>query len=322
MAPLALQKILGRVGARITLSSTDHFFSPNESRRGNGFPSAAAFFCQIIVLFLVIPTLRGAEPRSGGDIARLVAKKKGDGIQFFFENPLAVEVTATVDVGATHLLSDVRFPLTTTLPPRGRLAAFHLQPDGKGRWHFSVTNHFMMGSREARHDDSTKYRLPYGSGTAYRVSQGYGGTFSHQGPDRYSIDWAMPEGTPVQAARGGVVIAVKEDSHSGGPSVRWENEANYVLILHDDGTIGSYSHLKPNGSVVNVGQRVSTGQLIAYSGNTGFSDGPHLHFCVYKPKTGKARESIPIRFLTEEGLLDKLQEGERYRNPVSLKKSR
>jgi len=61
---------------------------------------------------------------------------------------------------------------------------------------------------------------------------------------------------------------------------RYPLKANHILILHEDGTLGVYSHLSPNHTTVSFGQRVDAGTLIGYSGNTGYSSGPHLHFAV------------------------------------------
>jgi murein DD-endopeptidase MepM/ murein hydrolase activator NlpD len=108
-----------------------------------------------------------------------------------------------------------------------------------------------------------------------------------------------------------VVVATKDDSNRGGPDHRFEGDANHVLIQHSDGTIGNYAHLTKNSVHVNVGQEVQPGDLLGYSGNTGFSSGPHLHFCVFKTKSGKERESIPIQFATSKGL-GTLQYGESY----------
>jgi murein DD-endopeptidase MepM/ murein hydrolase activator NlpD len=158
-----------------------------------------------------------------------------------------------------------------------------------------------LGSNRAVHDDSYVYSLPYAPGQAFRVSQADDGPFSHSGPERHAIDWKMPEGTPVLAARSGVVVGTKDDSEAGGPDRSFENSANYVLIQHRDGTIGNYAHLLRHGVRVRLGQTVDTGAVIGLSGNTGFSSGPHLHFSVFKTRDGRERESIPIRFRTEKG---------------------
>jgi murein DD-endopeptidase MepM/ murein hydrolase activator NlpD len=147
------------------------------------------------------------------------------------------------------------------------------------------------------------------------VSQADDGAFSHSGPERHAIDWEMREGTPVLAARGGVVVGVKDDSDAGGPDKTFENSANYILIQHNDGTIGNYAHLHKHGVRVSVGQRVDTGAVIGLSGNTGFSSGPHLHFSVFKARDGRERESIPIRFRTENGAATRLVSGKVYVAP-------
>jgi len=85
------------------------------------------------------------------------------------------------------------------------------------------------------------------------------------------------------------------------------------MIRHDDGTLGHYCHLQKDGICVEPGQRVNAGQVIAHSGNTGFSSGPHLHFCVFKTKDGKERVSIPIKFKTADEQPVTLVQGRRYK---------
>ena len=101
----------------------------------------------------------------------------------------------------------------------------------------------------------------------------------------------MPVGTPIVAARGGVVVETLNTQEGRGP----DPSGNYVRILHDDGTMGVYLHLEQFSVQVNEGQRVAAGQKIARSGNTGNSTGPHLHFVVQK-NVGLAVESIPFDF--------------------------
>jgi murein DD-endopeptidase MepM/ murein hydrolase activator NlpD len=151
------------------------------------------------------------------------------------------------------------------------------------------------------------------------VTQGYNGSYSHNGADQYAIDWKMPCGTPVHAARAGVVAKVKVDSSSGGPDRKYENCANYILIRHSDGTLANYAHLAKDGAKVKAGDVVEAGDLIGFSGNTGFTSGPHLHFSVFKTKNGKQRLSIPVQFQTASSGALTLVEGRTYKSIVPPK---
>jgi murein DD-endopeptidase MepM/ murein hydrolase activator NlpD len=122
----------------------------------------------------------------------------------------------------------------------------------------------------------------------------------------------MPVGTPVRAARGGLVVKVRDTSDMGGAHASFACYSNYVLVRHDDGTLGQYCHLKKGGVQVREGDHVTEGDMIALSGNTGFSSGPHLHFSVYKIKNGNERESIPVKFKTAEAQAVTLRAGSRY----------
>ena len=93
-----------------------------------------------------------------------------------------------------------------------------------------------------------------------------------------------------------------------------EAGGNYVLVQHEDETVAEYFHLKTDGVKVEMGQRVEAGDLLGYSGNTGCSSGPHLHFMVFKARDGHHRESLPVRFLvagSDQPII--LQEGKSYR---------
>ena len=136
-----------------------------------------------------------------------------------------------------------------------------------------------------------RYAFPWVGGP-FRVTQGPNGRVSHFGPKgRYAMDIAMPEGTTIIAAREGVVVKTENSQSGRAPNP----SGNFVRILHPDGTMGVYLHLMRGSVVVAEGQRVRQGQMLAKSGNTGNSTGPHLHFVVQR-NVGLALESIPYRF--------------------------
>ena len=105
------------------------------------------------------------------------------------------------------------------------------------------------------------------------------------------MDIAMPEGTPIIAARGGVVVKIENDQTGKGANP----SGNFVRILHNDGTMGVYLHLMRGSVSVREGERVVVGSALARSGNTGNSTGPHLHFVVQR-NVGGSLESIPYEF--------------------------
>lgn len=119
--------------------------------------------------------------------------------------------------------------------------------------------------------------LPWTAYTAYYITQGHNGG-SHIGNGAWAWDIGMPMGTPVLAAHFGTVRAVKGDSRIGGCSSAYANDANFVIIDQGNGYESLYLHV---GSVtVSPGQQVNRGDLVAYSGQSGWSCGPHLHFQV------------------------------------------
>ncbi len=80
------------------------------------------------------------------------------------------------------------------------------------------------------------------------------------------VDFGVPSGTKILASRGGTVIRAA-----------WSGGYGYCVdIRHSDGVVTRYAHLSRMD--VYVGQKVSQGQVIARSGSTGQSTGPHLHF--------------------------------------------
>ena len=169
---------------------------------------------------------------------------------------------------------------------------------------YRSTHHF--GDAQARHDPATLYRLPFEDGSTFRIAQSFGGTLTtHDSEhDRHAIDIEMPEGTPIVAARAGTVVDVTIEHFAGATDPKLLDRANSVTILHDDGTIAQYAHLAQRPAVVSRGQRVAAGNRIGFSGSTGYSSGPHLHFAVSRPSVnadGAMQQfALPVTFFIHD----------------------
>ena len=233
-----------------------------------------------------------------------VKQANGD-IYFWLENKKEWPVTITLLVDTDNFKTadnqvQKNWAVTRVLPGRQKQTVLNLtkiNPRQAGYFKYDIK--WIPGDMYARHEDDYRYSLPFASERDYRVVQGFNGGYSHQGASKYALDFAMPVGTPVHAARDGVVIDLKSHHWKGGASRRYAKYANFVVILHDDGTTGEYYHLKQHGVVVAPGDKVEVGQLIGYSGNTGFSSLPHLHFAVYRARSHGGYESLPVQFQRE-----------------------
>jgi murein DD-endopeptidase MepM/ murein hydrolase activator NlpD len=114
-----------------------------------------------------------------------------------------------------------------------------------------------------------------------RITQYFGNTaFSTKNPQIYSsgthngVDFAASIGTPIHASLSGIVVG------AGNTDIKsCRSYGKCIMIKHANGLSTLYAHLSL--IAVTVGQNVTTGEIIGYTGNTGISTGPHLHFGVY-----------------------------------------
>jgi len=114
------------------------------------------------------------------------------------------------------------------------------------------------------------------------------------------IDLRALVGTPVRSAEGGIVKATGNTDYicPRGSYGRW------ILIEHPNKLATLYAHL----SLVHVSprQEIARGDIIGYSGNTGYTTGPHLHFTVYDARTVQLRQSRVCGVLPYGGYLNPL----------------
>ncbi len=159
-------------------------------------------------------------------------------------------------------------------------------------------------------DKDHVYQLPFAKGKTHRIFQGYNGKFSHQ--NTLALDFDLKQGDPVHAARSGTVVEMVQHHNKSCPQLNCAKYNNKIVVLHSDGTFADYSHLKLNGSLVKKGEKISAGQLIGYSGSTGYATGPHLHFGVYLPRINGSRDYIETKFKTASSSAEVLAEGRSY----------
>jgi murein DD-endopeptidase MepM/ murein hydrolase activator NlpD len=161
-----------------------------------------------------------------------------------------------------------------------------------------------------KEDRSPVYLLPFEEGKSVFLIQAYESKMSHKG--ERALDFKVKKGSRICAARGGIVIAMREDSDEGGLKNENLSDGNYISIQHDDGSIAHYWHLQKNGVVVNQNDTIQAGQWIGLSGNTGYSAFPHLHFEVVGNDDKGNFTQLPTRFHTNKGILY-LRPGKFYR---------
>ncbi|AXI84449.1 M23 family metallopeptidase [Xylella taiwanensis] len=235
--------------------------------------------------------------------AWLDLRRNGDSYTAQASNPLAgpaqVRLIAT---GSVPLQAAPALPSTALLRPGQCIALAYLYPS-KDTLQQGVDVHLeVVPGDPSGYADGSVYRVPFDT-TPIRIDQGFGGLFSHQDDaNYYALDFALPKGTPILAARAGLVMEVQTGFQEATANGRHAGGGNLVRILHEDGSMAVYAHLSPDGIAVHQGDRVTTGQCLGLSGNTGFSTAPHLHFAVQLNRNLHL-VSVPFRMASPLGEL-------------------
>lgn len=122
---------------------------------------------------------------------------------------------------------------------------------------------------------------------------------THSNEFRFSYDFTVPEGSEVLAMESGIVVRVVQHYTIAHQDLTKIKEVNKVEVLHSDGSLATYAHLKPGSVKLNLCQNVSRGSFLGLSGHNGYSKGAHLHVNVMRP-VGKGKiMTIPLKFLSE-----------------------
>lgn len=258
---------------------------------------AAAIAPGLLLALLACPGAHADDDEDARVALRL--SESADGVDVRADNRLAgpVEVLLSAPEGRRAPAAVPALPARAVLPAYDRRVLTRLQAMPA----VPLGLRMVPGSPNAKPRD-IEYGYPLGT-RELRITQGWGGHHSHgDAENRHAVDFAIDEGTPVLAARAGTVMDIESGFSSTGRNVADAGRANYVRIVHDDGTMALYAHLSTDGVRVRIGQHVRRGDAIGLSGNTGFSAGPHLHFVV-QVNRGMTLESIPFRMFGPQGIL-------------------
>ena len=265
------------------------------------------FLRAIFLSFLI-----GGVSQVSGQSLKMPERFSTDSVHFDLQNGYYAPIYMQLKSGPAFG-TGIRMPEKIVIPARDTLYNFLAIPRALCRdtSQFERENFFTTGQSlgdpsNSVHDDKVQYTLPFPPGKGYPILQGWNGRFSHRShQSRYALDFEMPIGDTVCAARDGIVVRmIDKYTENGGPEYR--TKANQVVILHEDGTLAFYVHLDHKGVFVVPGDAVCAGQPVGLSGNTGFSTKPHLHFVVREAPD----RAVPVYF--EDYPRKKLKQGRTY----------
>ena len=241
-----------------------------------------------------------AEPvaihRSGPVTIEVFSSPGGEELRLVGSNVSADVVDLTVTFTLENMRSSVGNRLRVLLAAsrvRQPLAVLERE-NAAAPFRYSFRYAMYYGDPLAR--NTAAYAPPIAPGARFIIANAFHGAGAHAVMTPYAVDIPMPIGTPVFAARSGIVVRVRSDSDRGGPDQSFAADGNFVTIRHEDGTYGNYAHFRKDGVHVRPGQLVIVGTQIGFSGNTGWSTGPHLHFDVAVADGNGGYATVPWMF--------------------------
>lgn len=237
---------------------------------------------------------------------RVFSESQANGVNLWAHNPSPAPATVQVVVEGPNVQWPPQWPGVWGVPGASQRALGLITPRDPAQPLEVRTRSLWRWGDVLGVPDGLPLHWMFGPGVIGRVSQAHDGALStHASPDlMHALDVEVPVDTPLLAMRAGWVVQVQTGHTQGGQDAQLMERSNWVKVVHDDGTVATYAHLSPRPLAVQTGQRVEVGQLLGWTGNTGYSSGPHLHVCVSKPlmRAGVLQEAcLPLRFAMGPG---------------------
>ena len=209
--------------------------------------------------------------------------------------PVEVEVSLTK---AHNIISSPVLPARFVIPKQSKIKIFTLRPSMTNEsFSYAYQYSFTIGDPRAEHHPPKPYRPPFPNGNRFRISRSFQNNSSAgDAYNAFAVNILIPKKVPVCAARKGIVIDIETRTFTRRTrSGNIQTSTTRVRLLHDDGTMGVYAHLKTGSVIVSTGMKVEEKQVIGEPGISNNSDMSYLYFAVQK-NSGMKLESIPFKF--------------------------
>jgi murein DD-endopeptidase MepM/ murein hydrolase activator NlpD len=232
-------------------------------------------------LFLKICLLVLLSKFSYCQTVNVFTENQGKTFLLFATNEEFYPVSLKLDLNLSNMVFSKGDSNIFLIPPKSiKFKIGDITAEGNKKYKFSYKFRTAMGDvNQKNYDKNYIYDLPFLKNRKYKLFQGYNGDFSHKNEN--ALDFTMPEGSEVTAAREGIVVKVIQNNNENCLKPECKKFNNYITIMHPDFTFANYDHIKFNGAKCKIGDVIKKGDLIAFSGNVGYSSGPHLHFVCY-----------------------------------------
>ncbi|MFZ6708569.1 M23 family metallopeptidase [Undibacterium sp. TC9W] len=255
----------------------------------------------LLPVFLVTPLCLAEPTQARNDPVKIETVKGVSSNILLATNTSRMPVTVTLQLNNfSNLTSSKPWPIQAQMAGGQTMELVEIAAANRQfGYTMDYSSHIVQGDPRAKHDASISYQIPFVAPQGFQVLQAADGPqFTHHTvATRYAVDIDMPMGTTVVAARAGQVVeVVSQFADDGRVEQAYIDRANYVRILHDDGSWADYFHLMQHSAQVQPGMRVAAGQVLALSGNSGYSSTPHLHFHVQVNQNGTVI-SLPFHFI-------------------------
>ncbi len=249
----------------------------------------------IINIFYLVPTLEAQRNRDVEVYYEKSRTKRGE-YQFYCNNKTNLRYTVNIKLELINMRVTGSNPWKGDVKP-GKNRLFSIKPiNESSTYNFSYSYTSIVGCKKPKPKKDIRYTLPINEGEEIRtVTINYvGDRFGYDPPEGYyAIGFKMEKGDTILAMRKGVVMEVKSNALTSKTSdLTFVDNSNYILVQHQDCTVGSYRDVSGN-ILAKKGDVIIPGQPIAFVGNNDFTSGAHFKFSTYyykpnpKKKDGK-----------------------------------